>query len=239
LPSNCLSSGDDKSIPGLFMPREHNPALGLRGVRMSFRQPELLRAQLEAVLSIRPLTHCRLMLPMVNEPEEILRVRALIDELAVRMDTSARPALGAMIETPSAAVIADRICEVADFVSIGTNDLTQYTLAMDRRHPDLAAQLDGLHPAVLRLIATTVAAAVARSRPVGVCGGLAADRIAVPVLVGLGVQELSVPPAAIPETKALIRQYTLAECRKLAERALGLSSAAEVRALVRAQRPHT
>ncbi|MDP9198104.1 MAG: phosphoenolpyruvate--protein phosphotransferase, partial [Pseudomonadota bacterium] len=234
-----LDVGDDKSIPGLVMPREHNPALGLRGVRMSFRQPELLRAQLEAVLSIRPLTHCRLMLPMVNEPEEILRVRALIDELAVHMGITARPALGAMIETPSAAVIADRICEVADFVSIGTNDLTQYTLAMDRRHPDLAAQLDGLHPAVLRLVATTVAAAVAQSRPVGVCGALAGDPIAVPVLLGLGVRELSIPPAAIPATKALIRRYTLAECSKLAERAVRCASAAEVRALVRAHGPST
>ena len=234
-----LDAGDDKSLSYLAMPREHNPALGLRGVRMSFLQPELLRAQLEAVLSVRPLTHCRLMLPMVNEPAEILRVRALIDDLAARSGITARPALGAMIETPSAAVIADRICEVADFVSIGTNDLTQYTLAMDRRHPDLAVQLDGLHPAVLRLIAATVAAAVAQSRPVSVCGSLAGDPIAVPVLLGLGVQELSVVPGAIPQIKALIRTYTLGECRKLAERALSFSSAAEVRALVREHRPDT
>jgi len=232
-----LDVGDDKTLPYLSLPREHNPALGLRGLRTSFRQPELLRAQLEAVLAVRPLTHCRLMLPMVNEPAEILRVRALIDELAGRSGGTARPMLGAMIETPSAAVIADRICEAADFVSIGTNDLTQYTLAMDRRHPDLAAQLDGLHPAVLRLIGTTAAAAIARARPVGVCGGLASDPAAVPLLLGLGVQELSVVPAAIPQIKALIRGRTLAQCRSLAQRALGLASAAEVRALVRAAEP--
>jgi phosphoenolpyruvate-protein kinase (PTS system EI component) len=142
-----------------------------------------------------------------------------------------------MIETPSAAVIADRICEAADFVSIGTNDLTQYTLAMDRRHPELAAQLDGLHPAVLRLIGTTVAAAVAQSRPVGVCGSLASDPVAVPVLLGLGIQELSAVPGAIPLLKSLIRACRLAECRRLAEQALGLSSAAEVRALVRERWP--
>lgn len=233
-----LDVGDDKTLPYLAMPREHNPALGMRGVRTSFRHPELLRAQLEAVLSVRPLTHCRLMLPMVHEPAEILRVRVLIEELAARLGIVGRPALGAMIETPSAAVIADRICEAADFVSIGTNDLTQYTLAMDRRHPDLAAQHDGLHPAVLRLIGATVAAAVAQARPVAVCGSLAADPIAVPVLLGLGVQELSVVPAAIPQIKALIRTRTLAECRALAERALGLSSAAEVRTLVREHRPN-
>jgi phosphocarrier protein FPr/phosphocarrier protein len=232
-----LDVGDDKTLPYLAMPREHNPALGLRGLRASFRQPELLRAQLEAVLSIRPLTHCRLMLPMVTEPAEILRVRALIDEIAGRLGVATRPALGAMIETPSAAVIADRICEAADFVSIGTNDLTQYTLAMDRRHPELAAQLDGLHPAVLRLIGTTVAAAVAQSRPVGVCGSLASDPVAVPVLLGLGVQELSAVPGAIPQLKSLIRTCRLAECRRLAEQALGLSSAAEVRALVRERWP--
>ena len=234
-----LDVGDDKTLPYLSMPREHNPALGLRGLRASLRQPDVLRAQLEAVLSVRPLTHCRLMLPMVNEPGDILRVRALIEELAGRLGIAARPALGAMIETPSAAVIADRICEVADFVSIGTNDLTQYTLAMDRRHPDLAAQLDGLHPAVLRLIATAVAAAVARKRPVGVCGGLASDPAAVPLLLGLGVHELSVVPGAIPRIKALIRTRSLATCRRLAERALGLASAAEVRTLVREHLPHT
>jgi multiphosphoryl transfer protein len=228
-----LDIGGDKSIPYLALPREDNPALGLRGVRASLWQPELLRTQLEAVLSVRPLTHCRLMLPMVHEPAEILRVRALLEELAGQLGVADRPALGVMIETPSAAVIADRICEVADFVSIGVNDLTQYTLAMDRTHPDLAAQLDGLHPAVLRLIAGTAAAAIARGRPVAVCGGLASDPIAVPVLLGLGVQELSVVPGAIPHIKALIHATAMTQCRELADRALALSSAAEVRALVR------
>jgi phosphocarrier protein FPr/phosphocarrier protein len=228
-----LDIGGDKPIPYLSLPREDNPALGLRGVRTSLWQPELLRTQLEAALSVRPLTHCRLMLPMVNEPAEILRVRALLDELSGRLGVAHRPALGVMVETPSAAVIADRICEAADFVSIGTNDLTQYTLAMDRTHPDLAAQLDGLHPAVLRLIAATAAAAVSHGRPVAVCGGLASDPIAVPLLLGLGVQELSVVPGAIPHIKALIRASVMTQCRELADRALSLSSAAAVRALVR------
>jgi phosphocarrier protein FPr/phosphocarrier protein len=228
-----LDIGGDKPIPYLSLPREDNPALGLRGVRTSLWQPELLHTQLEAALSVRPLTHCRLMLPMVNEPAEILRVRALLEELASRLGVAHCPALGVMVETPSAAVIADRICEAADFVSIGTNDLTQYTLAMDRTHPDLAAQLDGLHPAVLRLIAATAAAAVSHGRPVAVCGGLASDPIAVPVLLGLGVQELSVVPRAIPHIKALIRASVMTQCRELADRALSLSSAAAVRALVR------
>ncbi len=228
-----LDVGDDKAIPYLDLPRQDNPALGLRGVRVSFRQPELLQAQLEAVLTVRPLSRCRVMLPMVQEPAEILRVRALIEETAGRLGIADRPALGVMIETPSAAVLADRICEVADFVSIGTNDLTQYTLAIDRTHPDLAMQLDGLHPAVLRLIAGTAAAAAARGRPVAVCGGLASDPVAVPVLLGLGVQELSMVPGAIPHIKALIRAFSMARCRDLADRALALPSAAAVRELAR------
>jgi len=229
-----LDVGDDKAIPFLPLPHENNPALGLRGVRAGFWRPELLRTQLEAVLSVRPLVQCRLMLPMVHEPAEILRVRALLEEIAGRLGIDDRPALGVMVETPSAAVIADRICEAADFVSIGTNDLTQYTLAMDRTHPDLAAQLDGLHPAVLRLIAGTAAAAVARGRPVAVCGSLASDPVAVPLLLGLGVQELSIVPGAIPHIKALVRNCTLTQCRELAGRALALSSAAAVRDLARA-----
>ncbi len=228
-----LDVGDDKAIPYLDLPRQDNPALGLRGIRVGFRQPALLRAQLEAVLAVRPVSRCRVMLPMVQEPSEILRVRSLIEETAGRLGIADRPALGVMIETPSAAVLADRICEVADFVSIGTNDLTQYTLAIDRSHPELAMQLDGLHPAVLRLIAGTAAAAVARGRPVAVCGGLASDPVAVPVLLGLGVQEFSMVPGAIPRIKALIRTCAMARCRELADRALALPSAAAVRDLAR------
>jgi phosphoenolpyruvate-protein kinase (PTS system EI component) len=138
-----------------------------------------------------------------------------------------------MIETPAAALSAAQICEIADFVSIGTNDLTQYTLAMDRTHPGLAAGLDGLHPAVLRLIASTAEAARSRGRHVAVCGGLASDPLAVPVLLGLGVEELSVVPGLIPRVKALVRALTLADCRVLATRALALASAAEVRAMLR------
>ncbi len=232
-----LDAGNDKPIPYLTQPREGNPALGLRGIRMALRQPELLRVQLEAAISVNPATACRIMLPMVQARAEIEQVRAELDEIARRMRVSA-PALGVMVETPSAAVIADRICEAADFVSIGTNDLTQYTLAMDRTHPDLAPQLDGLHPAVLRLIRMTAAAAAASAKPVAVCGSLAADPVAVPLLLGLGVQELSLVPRAIPRIKALVRGCRLPLCRELAERALTLASAAEVRELVQAARDH-
>ncbi len=129
-------------------------------------------------------------------------------------------------------MLAERFAEEVDFFSIGTNDLTQYTLAMDRGHPKLAAQVDGLHPAVLHLIAVTAAAGKRRKRPVSVCGGLAGDQQAVPLLLGLGIDKLSVSVPAIPGIKALVRRLTLSNCRALAEEALTLSSPAQVRDLV-------
>jgi len=228
-----LDAGADKPIAYLPQAREDNPALGVRGIRVSLRHPELLATQLEAVLGIRPLASCRVMLPMVNEAAEVERARALLDVTAARLGVDARPALGVMIETPAAALSAAQICEVADFISIGTNDLTQYTLAMDRTHPEFATELDGLHPAVLRLVATAAHAARSRGRHVAVCGGLASDPLAVPVLLGLGVQELSVVPGLIPRIKAQVRALTHASCRALAEQALALDSAPKVRALLR------
>ena len=228
-----LDAGADKPIAYLPQAREDNPALGVRGIRVSLRNPELLATQLEAMLRIRPLASCRVMLPMVNEPGEVERVRELMNAAAARLGVDAPPALGVMVETPAAALSAAQICEVADFVSIGTNDLTQYTLAMDRTHPELASELDGLHPAVLQLIAATTLAARSRGRHVAVCGGLASDPLAVPVLLGLGVLELSVVPGLIPRIKAQIRTLTHADCRALAEQALALGSAPQVRALLR------
>jgi phosphoenolpyruvate-protein kinase (PTS system EI component) len=138
-----------------------------------------------------------------------------------------------MIETPAAAMLADQIAGRVQFLSIGTNDLAQYGLAMDRGHAELAARIDGLHPAVLRLIAATTAGAARHRCPVAVCGGLASDPEAVPLLIGLGVTELSVVPALIARLKALVRDLTLDECRALSAQALELKDAAEVRGLVR------
>jgi phosphocarrier protein FPr len=137
-----------------------------------------------------------------------------------------------MVEIPAAAIMAEQFAREADFFSIGTNDLTQYTLAMDRGHPKLAPQVDGLNPSVLQLIANTARGAQQHGRWVGVCGGIASDPQAVPMLIGLGVNELSVSVPAIPAIKAQIRTLSLAECQKLAQQALTLDTAAEVRALV-------
>jgi phosphoenolpyruvate-protein kinase (PTS system EI component) len=158
----------------------------------------------------------------------VRQVRALLD-IAVAETGGAAPLLGVMVETPAAAMTADLLAPHIDFVSIGTNDLTQYALAMDRQNPHLASQLDSLHPAVLRLIAQAAAGA-ANTRWIGVCGGLASDLLAAPILIGLGVTELSATPSMVAEIKAAVRVLTLADCRELAAQALILESAEAVRA---------
>jgi phosphoenolpyruvate-protein phosphotransferase len=227
-----LDIGGDKPIPYLPMPAEANPALGLRGVRTSLWRPDLLRVQLRAILRVQPAGQCRVLLPMITDTAEIRAVRRMIDEVRRELRYSGSIAVGAMVETPAAALLAERVANEVEFLSIGTNDLTQYTLAMDRGHSELAHRIDGLHPAVLRLIATTVAAAEKHSRFVAVCGGLASEPAAVPVLLGLGVHELSVVPTLVPQLKSLIRTLTLDACRSLAQRAVALDTAEAVRALV-------
>jgi phosphoenolpyruvate-protein phosphotransferase len=226
-----LDSGGDKPIPYLPLPAEENPALGLRGVRTSLWRPDLLREQLRAILGVRPYGQCRILLPMITDVAEIRSVRGMVDEARAAIGRQEPIELGVMIETPASALMADALGAETDFFSIGTNDLTQYTLAMDRGHPELASRLDALHPAVLRLIARTAEAAHARKRRVAVCGGLASDPVAAPILIGLGVHELSAVPSIIPSLKALIRKLTLAECGTIARQALEQSSAEAVRAL--------
>ncbi|HEU4516902.1 MAG TPA: phosphoenolpyruvate--protein phosphotransferase [Steroidobacteraceae bacterium] len=227
-----LDAGSDKPIPFLEMPPQDNPALGLRGIRASLWRPDLLRTQLAAILGTRPVGRCRILLPMVNESAEIEAVRGIVREIAGREVGSADIEIGIMIETPAAAVNASRLAAHADFLSIGTNDLTQYVLAIDRTHPTLSRALDALHPAVLRLIESVCAAARGAGRPVAVCGGLASEAVVAPLLVGLGVGELSAMPGAIPAIKAALRPRTLAECRELAGRALDAADAAAVRAIL-------
>jgi phosphoenolpyruvate-protein phosphotransferase len=226
-----LDIGGDKPIPYLPLPHEENPALGLRGVRTSLWRPDLLRVQLRAILQVRPLGQARILLPMITDPGEIRAVRLMLDDLRGELGHRETIGLGAMIETPASALMADKIAREADFLSVGTNDLTQYTLAMDRGHSELAPRLDALHPAVLRLIAKTVEAARVHGRTVAVCGGLASDPVAVPILIGLGVHELSMVPAVIPQLKALIATLSVDECTALATHALERETPEAVRAL--------
>jgi phosphoenolpyruvate-protein kinase (PTS system EI component) len=169
---------------------------------------------------------------MITEVAEIRRVRELLQKIAAPLGV-ALPQIGAMIETPASALMADSIAAEVDFLSIGTNDLTQYTLAMDRGNAAMAPRIDGLHPAVLALIAKVGAAGERHGKLVAVCGGLASDPLAAPILLGLGVRELSVVPTLIPALKARVSALTLDDCRRLAARALELDSAEAVRQLAR------
>ncbi|MEP6548758.1 MAG: phosphoenolpyruvate--protein phosphotransferase [Gammaproteobacteria bacterium] len=227
-----MDVGGDKPLRYLPLPAEENPALGLRGVRTALARPDLLRTQLRAALRVQPSGSVRLLIPMITDIAEVLAVRGIIDELRAELGIHHPIALGAMIETPAAALIAPALIREVDFLSIGSNDLTQYTLAMDRGHPQLAARTDALHPAVLRLVAVTANAGTAAGKMVAVCGSVAADRYAVPLLLGLGARELSVVPAAVPAIKRQIRALRIEDCHELAMKCLDLASAAAVRALV-------
>ena len=227
-----MDVGGDKPLPYLPLPAEENPALGLRGVRTALAHPHLMRTQLRAALQVQPAGRVRLLIPMVTDLAEILAVRSVVDELMAELGIDRTVELGAMIETPAAALTAASLIREVDFLSIGSNDLTQYTLAMDRGHPQLAGRSDALHPAVLRLIAAAASAGAAAGKVVAVCGGVAADRFAVPILLGLGVRELSVVPAVVPAVKRQIRALRIDACRELALRCLDLDSAAEVRAVI-------
>ncbi|MBF6029899.1 phosphoenolpyruvate--protein phosphotransferase [Pseudomonas sp. P115] len=228
-----LDVGGDKPLAYVPMAAETNPFLGLRGIRLCLERPELLREQFRAILASAGFARLHIMLPMVSLLSELHLARKILEEEALALGLSELPKLGIMIEVPSAALMADVFAPYVDFFSIGTNDLTQYTLAMDRDHPRLASQADSFHPAVLRLIATTVKAAHAHGKWVGVCGALASEALAVPVLLGLGVDELSVSVPLIPTIKATVRELDLADCQIIARQVLGLEEAAQVREAVR------
>ena len=225
-----LDVGGDKPLAYVPMAHEANPFLGMRGIRLCLERPQLLREQFSAILASADLTRLHIMLPMVTQLSELRMARQLLEEQALALGITTLPKLGIMIEVPAAALMADLFAPEVDFFSIGTNDLTQYTLAMDRDHPRLASQADSFHPAVLRLIDITVKAAHAHGKWVGVCGALASEPLAVPVLLGLGVDELSVSVPLIPSIKARVRELDFSACQTLAQSVLGLESARQVRA---------
>jgi multiphosphoryl transfer protein len=227
-----LDVGGDKPLAYLPIPKEDNPFLGERGVRVALDRPEILRIQLRAILRASAFGRVSVMFPMISSLEEIRDAKAILAEESQRLGIAPIPA-GIMVEVPVTAVMAAQFANDADFFSIGTNDLTQYTLAMDRGHPKLAPYIDGLSPGVLQLINHTVRGGHAANRPVAVCGGIASDVHGVPILIGLGVDELSISLPAIPAIKGQIRKLRLDECRELAQKALAAESAAEVRALIR------
>jgi len=235
-----LDAGSDKEMPAFDLPNEPNPALGMRGVRVSLQRPAVLATQLRAILRVAarfaaapPLL--RVMFPMVTSVDEWYALRQIWDntraELAGSLPLPIVP-LGVMIEVPAAALMADRFAREADFLSIGSNDLIQYTLAVDRDHPAPLSLADGLQPAMLRLMHAVAQAAHRMGKRVSLCGELAADPVALPLLIGLGVDEVSVDPAMVPIVKERVRHLALADTRRLAEECLALGTVAEVRARV-------
>lgn len=227
----ALDIGGDKQVAHLNLPHEENPFLGVRGARLLLRREDLLRPQLRAIYRAAAEGGAvSIMFPMITSLAEILALRKICESIRAELGATALP-IGIMIEVPAAAIMADSLAPHVDFFSIGTNDLTQYALAIDRQNPDLAAEADSLHPAVLRLIALTVAGAAKHGRWVGVCGGIAGDAFGASLLAGLGVQELSMTPRDIAAVKARLRSSDFAALQTLAAHALTLDSADAVRAL--------
>ncbi|MBE6095418.1 MAG: phosphoenolpyruvate--protein phosphotransferase [Schwartzia succinivorans] len=231
-----LDAGGDKDIPALALPKEVNPFLGFRAIRISLSRPALLSAQLRAVLRAAKEGKAALLLPMIVSVSEIEDVRKALEteRRALFGDDEAAPEVlvGVMIETPAAVVQADVLARHADFFSIGTNDLAQYTLAADRTNAALA-YLDGMfHPATLHMIKLTVSAAQQAGIPVAVCGEMAADPLAAKLLIGLGVTVLSMAPSMLPKIRAVVRQTSLARAQCLAEEALRQTDPAAVRAIL-------
>ncbi len=225
-----LDIGGDKEVPYLLLPRENNPFLGVRGIRLCLARPDLFRTQMRAIYRAAQVGPVKIMFPMVSTLEDLRAAKAIAEE-ARRELGAGKLEIGIMVEVPSTVLMADEFAREVDFFSIGTNDLTQYTLAMDRLHPMLAKQADGLHPAVLRMVDQTVRAANAHGKWVGVCGGVAGDPLGAAILTGLGVAELSVAIPSIPAIKAEIRGLSMRKAQELADRALACRTAAEVRAL--------
>jgi phosphocarrier protein FPr len=232
-----LDVGGDKPASWQSGLVEANPALGVRGIRLGQREPDLLDGQLRALVEAAPDRELRVMVPMVATREELDAVRSRLDAVVTDVERSAgvRPSsvlLGVMIEVPSAAVMADALADAADFLSIGTNDLVQYTMAADRTNPDLVDLATALQPAVLRLIDGVVRAAHARGRHVAVCGEAAAEPAVIPLLIGLGIDELSVTPGSIGAVVEALSTLDPARCAELAGRALRAGSLREVHALI-------
>ena len=232
-----LDAGGDKEIPFLSMPLETNPYLGVRGIRLTLARPELFRAQLRAILRAGARADIRLMFPMiatVEDVERVLHFRNRVHEELTKQNVSHRWPIptGIMIETPAAVSLMPSLAQKLDFFSIGTNDLTQYTFAAERGNAALSAYHDACHPVILRYIEQVVHEAHRHGKSVSLCGELAADPVAVPVLAGLGVDELSLGCGGIAHVKHIIGRLNFEDAKKFAKHALTLKSAAEVRAQI-------
>jgi phosphocarrier protein FPr len=229
-----LDVGGDKPLPYVDLEPEMNPFLGVRAIRLALRRPDLFQPQLRAILRAAEGRNVKVMFPLIATYEEVVQAKEALKKAHQDLAEEGTPHaedidVGIMVETPAAALEADNIAPLVDFFSIGSNDLTQYTLACDRGNEELGDLFQALDPAVLRLIRRVIDAAHAAGKWAGLCGELAGERRAIPVLLGLGLDEFSMTPRAIPEAKQIIRSLTLAEAQEIAEHALSLATVAEVK----------
>jgi phosphoenolpyruvate-protein phosphotransferase len=228
--------GGDKEIPYLGLSREANPFLGWRGIRMISERPDILGGQLRALLQAGVDADLRIMFPMVSNLDEIEQARQLLEKVGGDLEKEGKPVarkvqFGIMVEVPSIALVARHAAKLVDFFSIGTNDLTQYTLAADRGNERVAELASPYHPAVLQLIHQTIQAGQDAGKWVGMCGEFAGDPLAAPLLLGLGLDEFSASAPLLPALKQVLRRCRMAACRTLAEEALAQGKAAQVRGL--------
>jgi phosphotransferase system enzyme I (PtsI) len=232
-----LDIGGDKPPSYVKFPREMNPFLGWRAIRISLDQPELFKTQLRAILRAAVNHNVRIMLPMVSDLDELRRARNFVEDAKAELSNENIPyndhvPIGIMVETPAAAMLVDVLSEASDFFSLGTNDLTQYTLAVDRGNAAVAGLYQPLHPSVLRLIKQTIDMAHNKGKWVGMCGELAGMQKAIPILLGMGLDEFSMNPRAIPEAKQLIRHLEDEKASQIAKKALSLGTASEIESLM-------
>jgi len=232
--------GGDKMFPDLPHPLEANPFMGWRAIRVCLDHPQLLRTQLRAILRAARFGRARVMFPMIMGLDELRRVKEEFGRAKEELEAAGTPfeaevPLGIMVELPAAVMIAGELAREVDFFSIGTNDLTQFTLAVDRGNENVNSLYQPLHPAVIRLISLTVRAARDAGIEVALCGELAAAPLATMLLVGLGLDELSVSPVALPEIKKLIRSMSFTDAAEIARRALEIAGENELRDLCTAE----
>jgi len=216
------------------LPPETNPFLGVRAIRLCLSRPDIFKPQLRAALRAGYGNNLKLMFPMVATVEDVEQIREVLEECKQELrdegyDVAEEMEIGIMIEIPSAAILADQLADVVDFFSIGTNDLSQYALAADRTNAQVAPMASGFQPAVFRLIKMVIDAAHAKGKWVGLCGEMAGELLAIPILLGLGLDEFSMNPPAVPFAKRLIRSISMEHARQVAETAINLKGDQEIR----------
>ncbi|MBE3579947.1 MAG: phosphoenolpyruvate--protein phosphotransferase [Caldanaerobacter subterraneus] len=233
-----LDIGGDKELPYLDMPKEMNPFLGYRAIRLCLDRPDIFKTQLRAILRASAYGNVQIMYPMISSVEEVRKANSILEEVKAELDREGvkydkEIKVGIMVEIPSAAVTADILAKEVDFFSIGTNDLTQYTLAVDRMNEHVKEYYQPFHPAILRLVKMVIDAAHKEGKFAAMCGEMAGDPLAAVILLGLGLDEFSMSATSIPEIKNIIRNVEYEKAKEIAEKALNMSEAREIEKMMK------